>query len=188
MNIPLPLRAFLFGTLAASGALLAELIFLSSRTVFFEPLTIPSSALPRIGILSLLFLAGAEEASKLILLKKAFQKNSSITVTHLLSFGLGFAFVEAMLLMTHSFPLDTAPDILSSLSIVALHCATVLFLGCFCLNQARIVSCLTGFFLVLAIHFAYNLSILYQASLLATTTLAFASLAMALLKMKFSLP
>lgn len=117
------ITALFFGILAASLALIAELVLLTGAPVF---LTIPETSSPK-TLLSLIGIACIEETAKYILLRqyivrflpaKTLLAQSPLVLG--ISFGIGFSILEILLIQKIT---STLPA-LASLGIISLHIIT----------------------------------------------------------------
>ncbi|MDP1884734.1 MAG: hypothetical protein Q8L10_05235 [Candidatus Moranbacteria bacterium] len=153
------IKFLIFGLLAASGALCAELIL---SNLYYAASIKDIAADYSTGMtIFLLIVVMVEEVSKYILLVKLYSAPGSRPpkVSMALAFGLGFSLVEMLFLLSQNFPSYDAFFGFRLLGASLLHIATAGIIGALLLKKnipaARIIS------LAFVLHLAYNLSIIY---------------------------
>lgn len=151
--------------LAAAGALSIELTFsnlyyiLSGQNItteYFNQLT-----------LFLVFVVFLEEACKYFLLYKFYlDSKNTMTLSHAIYFGLGFAFIEVFLAFFNMTVAKEAAYLdLGVIGVLMLHIATAGFIGYFILSNKHSLIKIT--IVAFSLHMAYNLMVIYGLNYLA---------------------
>ena len=159
------LKFFIFGLLAAAGALVGELVLVTLASVLFN---IDLTANYFDAVTALLILAIAiEEVFKLILLRQLFiiTKKTTARISLALLFGSGFAFLEIFSKLT-ALPQPTLLAIFSwnFFGVFLIHVLTAGVLGGFLTAKKgfSVSYALLAFLFASFLHLGYNLLIIYN--------------------------